>query len=235
MKKVLKLLLGILLLPALAGTAWTLWDVVVAWLPGVAWNAEWLWAFAGGVIAFTALFFLLPRAMWLYVLGHEFTHAICVWIAGGHVHGMHVSSRGGHVRTDKVTWWITLAPYFVPFYTLLWMALWWSIDFWYPLRHYEGILFFGIGVTYAFHVAFTISMMHPDQTDITSQGYVFSGVIILLLNLLLILAMILPMAADNAPPLTALELLADHVGRAYLAVGAGIAWASRQGWRAAAG
>ena len=67
--------------------------------------------------------------MWLYVLGHEFTHALAAMLAGGKVSAFHVSSKGGHVLTDRVNWWIALSPYFVPIYALIWMALWITVEF----------------------------------------------------------------------------------------------------------
>ena len=80
------------------------------------------------------IFAFLPRTMWLYVLGHEFTHALAAMLAGGKVTAFHVTSKGGHVLTDKVNWWIALSPYFVPIYALIWIALWITVDFYHSLR-----------------------------------------------------------------------------------------------------
>ena len=39
-----------------------------------------------GVVLWLVTFFGLPRPLWLYVFGHELTHAIWVMIMGGRVH-----------------------------------------------------------------------------------------------------------------------------------------------------
>ena len=108
-------------------------------------------------------------------------------LAGGKVMAFKVSSKGGHVMTDKVNWWIALSPYFVPIYALVWMALWLTIDFYHPLREYLPILYFGIGLFWAFHLTFTASVPHRQQTDISREGFVFAGVMIALTNLLAVL------------------------------------------------
>jgi len=128
--------------------------------------------------------------MWLYVLGHEFTHALAAMLAGGKVTAFHVSAKGGHVLTDKVNWWIALSPYFIPIYALIWMALWLTVDFYHPLRDIQPLLYFGIGLFWAFHLTFTVSMANHRQTDLTGQGLVFSFTVILLINLLMFLVLL---------------------------------------------
>jgi hypothetical protein len=39
-----------------------------------------------------------------------------------------------------------------------------------------------LGAAYAFHVTLTVHVLQTRQTDITSQGYLFSGVVIFLGN-----------------------------------------------------
>ena len=57
--------------------------------------------------------------MVLYVFGHELTHALWVWLMGGRVSRFRVGRDGGHIVTDKNNFWIALAPYFFPLYSLL--------------------------------------------------------------------------------------------------------------------
>jgi hypothetical protein len=191
-----KFLVGLALAPAAVGTAWALGDIVVAWLPGQPWKADWFWALVAGALGFLVMYFMMTKPLWLYVLGHELTHAVCVWLAGGRIYGIHVSSEGGHVATSKVTWWIALSPYFVPFYTVLGMGGWWVASQWIDLREYEVFLFFGIGFTYAFHVAFTLFMLHPDQSDLAGEGFVFSGVVIFLLNCVVLGVMLIAVSPE---------------------------------------
>jgi hypothetical protein len=72
-----------------------------------------------GVACWVVVFLLLPKPMWIYVLGHESTHAVWTWIFGGKVKQFKAASSGGHVVTTKNNFVITLAPYFFPFYAVL--------------------------------------------------------------------------------------------------------------------
>lgn len=142
-----------------------------------------------GVVSWVAIYSLLPKPMWVYVFGHEFTHAIWTWLFGGSVKGMKVSASGGYVYVTKDNFLITLAPYFFPLYALmvagvyvLGNRLWgWSGIF--PLGAFHILL----GAAYAFHVTLTWHILQTRQPDITSQGRLFSAVIIFLGNLLVLL------------------------------------------------
>lgn len=59
-------------------------------------------------------------------------------------------------------------------------------EFLYSLAAYAWLLYLGVGITWGFHLTFSYSMIRLGQSDLQSQGYVFSGVVILLLNLLLL-------------------------------------------------
>lgn len=185
--KWIKFLIGCLLSPVLVAQLWTLAELAATWWPAGEWHAGWFLSFIGGVLAWLLIYFLLPRPLWIYVFGHELTHALAVYMAGGKVFDFRVSSGGGHVKADRMNWWIALAPYFVPLYSVLWLMIWWSINFYYPLQSYQIILYSGLGLTWAFHITFTISMIQLGQTDISSQGFTFSAVIILGVNLLVVL------------------------------------------------
>jgi len=223
--KLLKFVIALVLLPLVAGEIWTLIDLArAAAVPGGAWRETWALAFGAGVLAWLIVFFFISRTMWLYVLGHEFTHALAAMIAGGKVSSFQVSAKGGHVVTDRVNWWITLAPYFIPLYAIIWMALWLSVDFWYPLAAYQPILYFGLGIAWCFHLTFTASMFHTGQTDLTSQGFVFSAVVIVLINLIFFLILFALLAHDAG----AWKFLLNRTGDAYLytwhEITAGASW-----------
>ena len=225
--KLLKFVIALLLVPLVAGEIWTLIDLVYAAMPGGGWRESWAIAFGAGVLAWLIVFFFISRTMWLYVLGHEFTHALAAMIAGGKVSSFQVSAKGGHVVTDRVNWWITLAPYFIPLYAIIWMALWLSVDFWYPLTAYQPILYFGLGIAWCFHLTFTFSMFHTGQTDLTSQGFVFSTVVVLLFNLIFFLVLFALLAHEAG----AWRIFLHRTGDAYLyawqEIGAGASWAGR--------
>ena len=110
MPKWCKTLVAILLLPACLGAASALWKVVRS-----SGSADTIWvATASGATCWLAIYLLLPKPMWVYVFGHELTHALWTWLMGGRVKKFKASSTGGHVIVTKNNFLIALAPYFFP-------------------------------------------------------------------------------------------------------------------------
>ncbi len=232
--KLLKFVIALALMPLLAGEVWTIIDMARHAMPAGQWSQTWFLSLAAGFGTWLVVFFLLPRTMWLYVLGHEFTHALAAMLAGGKVSSFQVSAKGGHVVTDRVNWWITLSPYFVPLYAILWMALWLTVDFYHPLKEWQPVLYFGVGLLWSFHLTFTASMMHLKQTDLSSQGFIFSFVVIGLINLLMFL-ILFSILAHDLPMLQAGKLFLHRTGQAYLITGNEIAKGSAWAWSTATG
>jgi hypothetical protein len=184
--RLLKLLLGILLLPACAALTMTAWRLggQVSFAPHPLADPA-LWAFAGGYALWLAVFVFLPKPMRTYVLGHELTHAIWALMMGARVGGLKVKKTGGQVRTSKVNWFIALAPYFFPFYAMLFIGLFFIAHAIWNLSAYLWVLFFFVGLGWSFHVTFTLMMLLTvKQPDIESQGVLFSVVVIYCMNLL---------------------------------------------------
>ena len=223
---VLKTLIALALAPLVAAEVWTVFDLARASIPAGQWTSAWFVSFAAGFFTWFFIFNLLPRTMWLYVLGHEFTHALAAMLAGGKISSFQVSAKGGHVITDRVNWWITLAPYFVPLYALLWSAVWISIDFWWPLKAWQPIFYFGLGLLWCFHLTFTASMMHLKQTDLSSQGFVFSIAVIAAINLFLFLV-VFALLAHGMTFGDVARLFLERVKEAYLVCGWEITRAAR--------
>jgi hypothetical protein len=178
MPKWIKFIIAVLLLPVCIGTAMALWDVLRAcggadttWVPFLAGAACWL-----------VIFLILPKPMWIYVFGHELTHALWTWLFGGQVKKMKVSSSGGHVVISKTNFLITLAPYFFPLYAVMVVAIFAVGHLIWDWRSYFVWFHLLIGAAYAFHVTLTFHTLQTRQSDITSQGYLFSVVIIFLGN-----------------------------------------------------
>jgi hypothetical protein len=162
---------------------------------------------AAGAGCMFLLYHYAPKPMWIYVFGHEFTHAAATMACGGRVKGMKVTSEGGHVLVTKDNFFVSLAPYFVPLYVVLVLAifaggraLWgWNGPWaW-------GLFYWVLGLAYAFHVLLTWHILHTRQSDLTSQGYLFSAVIIFLGNALVLL-LGLPHLFDGPDTLDALKI-----------------------------
>ncbi|NOX98932.1 MAG: hypothetical protein GXP30_04230 [Verrucomicrobia bacterium] len=159
---------------------------------GAFWRTGEFWFFTIGSSIWLVLFFgLRSRLMlWLYVAGHELTHAVFVLFCGGNVKGLHISSSGGHILTNKNNFIIALSPYFIPFYTMIVIALWWIIQLIFPdypiTVVHDRILFASIGLTWTFHLTFTLWMINREQPDLQQNGILFSVALIALINILLI-------------------------------------------------
>lgn len=129
-----------------------------------------------------------PVLMWLYVAGHELTHAFFVLIFRGEVSRIHITSEGGHILTNRNNFLISLSPYLVPFYTLLFLLGWALFEWqWVDFEGSDFFWFYGIiGLTWMFHVAYTIWMLQRDQNDIELNGRLFSFTVIFLGNVTII-------------------------------------------------
>jgi len=181
--KWIKFLVALVLLPVCAGAAIALGQVIracgsvdTAWVP-----------FFGGAACWLIVFALLPKPMWIYVLGHELTHALWTWLFGGQVKKMKVSSSGGHVVISRTNFLITLAPYFFPLYAILVIGLF-ALGHWiWNWQRFFVYFHLLLGAAYAFHVTLTVYTLRTKQSDITSQGYLFSAVILFLGNVAVLL------------------------------------------------
>jgi hypothetical protein len=155
------------------------------------WAGEAFWFFSLGAVLWLIAFFGLPRLLVVYVFGHELTHALWVWLMGGRVTQFNVSRDGGYVVTNKTNFWIALAPYFFPIYSLLAIAVYGGLSLCFDMQPYGRWLYTVLGVTWAFHLTFTCWMVPKNQTDLRSHGTFFSLVVIYLMNLLLLCAMLI--------------------------------------------
>src|SRR2546422_3285134 len=197
MPKWFKTVIAVLLIPFCVGAVSALARVLRA-----TGSADTFWvAFLGGAACWLSVFLLLPKPILVYVFGHEFTHALWAWIFGGKVKRFKVTSRGGHVILSKSNFLILLASYFFPFYVALvvlgfalgQLAFGWDRSLpWFHLL---------VGAAYAFHLTLTWHILRTRQSDITSQGYLFSAVIIFLGNITVLLVG-LPMLTTRVTVLT---------------------------------
>ena len=182
MANFLRLLLGVLLLPACWGMTRTFADaVVVANGSGGSMSAETI-ALLGGIAAFAFCWAALSHPVRAYVLGHELTHALWGLLFGARPSDVRVGAAGGSVRLSKTNVVITLAPYFFPFYTfVVIVAALVTYAFLRPLP-FLPLWMFLIGFTWAFHALFTLETLTQRQPDVKAYGRVFSWTVIFLVN-----------------------------------------------------
>jgi len=207
-----KFIIAILLLPVCAGAAKALWLVLRA-----GYGADTVWVpLLAGAACWLVIFLFLPKPMWLYVLGHELTHVVWTWLFGGAVKKMKITSSGGHVIISKTNFLIVLAPYFFPLYAVMVIAVF-AVGRWlwhWPLVYFHLL----VGAAYAFHLTLTVQVLQTRQSDITSQGYLFSAVVIFLGNVCVLLFGI-PLLTAKVAILDPLGLWLEYSGQIYERLG----------------
>lgn len=180
-----KFLVGLLLLPLAAALTMTFGRAILILAESPA-RLPMLPAFAcvAGIAIWAIIWLFLPPMTRTYILGHELTHALWTVLFGGKASGLKISDTGGSVRVSKNNAWVTLAPYFFPLYTFL-VALLWLLSAWlFPaVKPYAAIFLFWIGLTWSFHITFTLRFLAYNQPDIREHGRLFSYVLIYVLNL----------------------------------------------------
>ncbi len=190
-----KFFVGLILLPL----CWALLETFVVLLRadtlvGNYWKSREFAFFGLGTVLWLVLYiFLRCRAMmWLYVAGHELTHALFVLIFRGKVTKLHISDSGGHILTNRTNFLISLSPYFFPFYSAV-LILAWTLLSWVVADQAQPDpvwLYGGIGFTWTFHLCFTLRMLRGEQPDLDQNGRLFSLAVIFAANVLLLGAML---------------------------------------------
>lgn len=186
--KIVKLFIAILLLPVCAALTLTVLHLAHGLMSDSrSFGNPAVLAFCVGYGLWLLVFACLPKPMRTYVLGHELTHALWALMMGARVSGLRVRKTGGQVKTSKSNWLITLAPYFFPFYAMLFIALFFLAHAIWKLDAYLWVLFLLVGLGWSFHVTFTLMMLLTiRQPDVQSQGRSFSAVTIYCMNLVVI-------------------------------------------------
>lgn len=187
-----KFVVAIFLLPICAILTQTFFTVFArATMAQRLWTGQEFWFFSLGALLWLIAFIGLPRPVVIYVFGHELTHAVWIWLMGGRVSHFRVGRDGGHVITNRTNFWIALAPYFFPLYSILAIALFGALSLAYNMQPYGRLLYAVIGATWAFHLTFTCWMIPKNQTDLRDHGTFFSLTVIYLMNLVLLCAMLI--------------------------------------------
>ena len=198
-----------ILLPLCAVTAMAFVGCFGASMEASFWRSPTFWFFMLGMIMWLITFFALERPVYLYVWGHEATHALFTWACLGRVHEFRVTREGGHIVTDKNNLLIALSPYFVPIYALVFAFFFWLLGEYvdltvphaaplamFPNFSWQMLGYWGLGIAWGFHLTFTVWMIVKDQPDLKSNGTIFSLNVIVLANLLL-LSLLLIQAAPT--------------------------------------
>ncbi|MBN1587343.1 MAG: hypothetical protein JW937_07950 [Candidatus Omnitrophica bacterium] len=140
-------------------------------------------AFFSGMLLYFLLHFVLPKANTIYVLGHEFTHAVMTWFFGGSVRNFRISSQGGSVETSLSNLWVNLGPYLLPIYLMAAGLVYWAAVVCFEVEWLRWPLLGLMGAGAAFHLLMTLNVLAVEQQDLKDTGYFIGMVLILLVNL----------------------------------------------------
>lgn len=192
---------GLILVPLLASTVSAFWrSLSFVALHHAFWKSAEFWFFHVGMLGWAiCLTGLRGRCLHLaYVFGHEWTHALAALCCGGRLLRKPViSASGGHVITDRSNLFITLAPYVLPFYSVLVLGAFGLAGLIHPLpEELLWLLYALLGYSWAFHLTYTLRMMRIRQPDFQKGGRFFSVIAIVLANLWL-LCLLLVVASPN--------------------------------------
>lgn len=202
LKRVWRWVMAVGLLPLCWVTSWTfLTRFSQAAVEEEFWRTAEFWYFATGALVMVGWFWsglLQPFFLYLYVLGHELTHVVFVLLYRGRVSGFHVSTEGGYITTNKTNLVIALSPYFVPFWAVVAAVVYGLVRFFMELSSgWDGVLYGVMGVTWTFHMIWTLWMIPRDQPDLKDHGTFLSLVVIYLANLLVLVGLLC--AAGGSP------------------------------------
>ena len=181
--KLFKIIVAFFLLPFCVGAVMTLWEIISSsGSMGMIWIA-----ILAGALFFILIYIFLPEPKWMYVLGHELTHALWSWPFGGKLKKIKVKSSGGHVLITKSNFLVSLAPYFFPLYVVLVIIIFLLGNLFWNWTPYVLWFYFFIGMAYSFHITLTFRILKIKQPDIVKEGYIFSTIIIFLGNICVLL------------------------------------------------
>lgn len=219
----LRMVTGLLLLPACWAATRTLADAIVAAAGSSDGLNAGLLALLGGIVAFAVGWVLLPHPVRTYVFGHELTHALWGLLFGARPSALRVGARGGSVSLTKTNVFITLAPYFFPFYTFLVSLA--ALAVWLVAGRLPGLpaWLFLVGFTWSFHFLFTLETLAQRQPDVALYGRLFSWTFIYLGNVLFVVLWLAVTTDFTFARLGA--SLAARAASAYAGVGAAFAGA----------
>ncbi len=230
LKRLFRWALGLVLLPIGGVTTWTLLSRFShATIEQGFWQTPAFWYFATGCILMIGWFWsglLQPFFLYLYVLGHELTHVVFVWLCRGKVSGFYVSADGGYIKTNKTNLLIALSPYFVPFWSAVCAVIYAVTNLFYNIPQSGQLTFYGVmGITWTFHMIWTLWMIPRDQPDLKENGTFLSLAVIYIANLLVLVALLC--AAEDAPLAYARDFGMEWLKNAAITSDVAIRWATR--------
>lgn len=181
-KRIIKLILAILLIPLCLGL---LKGFLTQFSFFGSLTAHKLF-FLGGFGVYLIIQILFFKPMRIYIFGHELTHAIGALLCGSKIKQFKVNKKGGSLSVSKSNFFISLVPYFFPLYTALIVLSYFVVKQFTNIDPFTQWFMFAIGFSLSFHLALTLHAILEGQPDIKKTGIIFSLVLILIVNIIVI-------------------------------------------------
>ncbi|MDR0953589.1 MAG: M50 family metallopeptidase [Elusimicrobiota bacterium] len=212
MKKAFKFIIGLILLPAAFYVFLGILDLLWILLKNFKIT---LYFLLGGILYFLFHFFVYDFSR-MYVLAHEFTHALAAWLSGYKVNSVSVGESSGQVKVSGVNFFVVLAPYIIPLYSVALTLFYFIITLLFPSATvYRGTFLALLGFFTVLHLVHTYkSLTETEQNDIKmAGGGLFSFSLIVLINAVVILLLLELIFPGLIPIWT---MLKDLVVKTYL-------------------
>ncbi|MBR1825157.1 MAG: M50 family metallopeptidase [Alphaproteobacteria bacterium] len=143
------------------------------------------YALAGG-IGFYVLMIIVTgynTCHTMQIISHELTHTFFAYLTfhdAGRIRLNPDGSGGSMILKGRGNWIITLSPYFFPLFAFFYMLL---MPMFLRLSNNHWLVYGVFGFFVAYYWATVIEQVHPKQTDIKKEGYIFSIIVIVAANL----------------------------------------------------
>jgi len=154
---------------------------------------------------FTILYFVLLKSVMKFwqVFTHELTHVFFALITFNRIEGFTVSFSGGVTSyKGRSNWLIRLGPYIFPLFSFLFIILSLLISQSYKLYFYHLI-----SISYIAYLITLFQHFSFKEPDIRDSGCVFSSIVVLIINLIILVFIILFLQDD----LDAFQLLIKNI------------------------
>ena len=138
--------------------------------------------------------------LFIHVMAHELTHLLWAWIFGGKAKKLEVAAGGGKVLINKSNFIISLAPYFFPLYTFIFLVIYAIAK-----EKFLPAIAFLIGVSLSFHIALTLYSLTHSQSDLTEDSNLFFSIVFIYFMNAIVIGLVLSMLS---PSITFLEFFA---------------------------
>lgn len=119
----------------------------------------------------------------MQVISHELTHAFFAYLTlhyAGRIRLNPDESGGSMQLNGRGNWLISLSPYFFPLFAFMYMLI---MPYLQAVTDDNWLIYAILGYFLAYHWLVVLTQVHPQQTDLSKEGFVFSGMVIIGANL----------------------------------------------------